>query len=102
MIDIEIRQLNKDDVGVLKAIRMEALRLEPAAFASSVEDWATLSDKDWAARLELPIFVAFKAGQPVGIMGLQRQQARKMKHRATLIMVYLQSSVRGKALPKLF
>ncbi len=98
MSNIEIRQLNKDDGGALKTIRMEALRLEPAAFASSVEDWASLSDEEWAARLKLPIFVAFKAGEPVGIMGLQRQQARKMKHRATLVMVYLQSSTRGQGI----
>lgn len=93
---MEIRQLNKNDLGVLKAIRMEGLRLEPAAFASSLEDWASLSDDEWAARLELPIFVAFQAEEPVGIMGLQRQQSRKMQHRATLIMVYLRSSARGK------
>ncbi|NYS26858.1 GNAT family N-acetyltransferase [Rhodobacteraceae bacterium 2376] len=92
---MEIRQLTSDDVRVLKTIRMEALRLEPAAFASSLEDWASLSDEEWAARLELPVFVAFKAGEPVGIMGLLRQKARKMKHRSTLIMVYLRSSARG-------
>lgn len=98
MINMEIRQLTKDDFGILKAIRMEALRLEPAAFASSLEDWASLSDEEWAARLQLPIFVAFKAGEPVGIMGLLPQQASKMKHRSTLIMVYLRSSARGQGL----
>lgn len=36
MPDLEIRQLTKDDFAVFKAIRLEVLRMEPAAYASSV------------------------------------------------------------------
>ncbi|MDB6455015.1 GNAT family N-acetyltransferase [Falsirhodobacter sp. 20TX0035] len=98
MPDIEIRQLTKDDVSAFKAIRLEALQMEPAAYASGVEDWVSLSDDEWASRLQLPVFVAFQSGEPVGVMGLLRQQASKMKHRSTLIMVYLRSSSRGQGL----
>ncbi|WP_128253724.1 GNAT family N-acetyltransferase [Falsirhodobacter deserti] len=98
MPDVIIRQLTKDDVATFKAIRLEALRMEPAAYASSVEDWASLSDHEWASRLQMPVFVAFQSGEPVGIMGLLRQQASKMKHRSTLIMVYLRDSARGQGL----
>lgn len=44
MPDVEIRQLKEDDVAAFKAIRLEALQTEPAAYASSVEDWVSLSD----------------------------------------------------------
>jgi RimJ/RimL family protein N-acetyltransferase len=98
--DIEIRQLNVDDVGVFRAIRLEALRLEPSAYASDPEDWASLSDEQWRDRLQVPIFVAFRGGEPVGIMGLLRQQPSKMKQRSTLIMVYLRASERGKGLAR--
>ncbi|MEO9781303.1 MAG: GNAT family N-acetyltransferase [Sedimentitalea sp.] len=98
MPDIEIRQLKKDDVAAFKAIRLEALEMEPAAYASSVEEWVSLSDDEWASRLHMPVFVAFKSGEPVGVMGLLRQKASKMKHRSTLIMVYLRDSARGQGL----
>lgn len=93
-----IRQLDKEEVAAFKAIRLEALHLEPAAYASSLEDWASLSDEEWARRLQMPVFLAFKSGGPVGVMGLLRQQASKMKHRSTLIMAYLRASERGKGL----
>ncbi len=55
-----IRILGIDDVAIVKAIRLEALRTEPAAFASSVEDWEALSDEEWCKRLvDGPVFVAF-------------------------------------------
>jgi ribosomal protein S18 acetylase RimI-like enzyme len=39
--------------------------------------------------------VAFRAGRPVGIMGLMRQGSSKMAHRANLVMVYVRESERG-------
>ena len=54
MRDTEIRQLNADDVEVFKTIRLEALRLEPAAFASKPEDWASLPNEEWRDRLQPP------------------------------------------------
>ncbi|WP_311759517.1 GNAT family N-acetyltransferase [Paracoccus broussonetiae] len=95
MRDMEIRRLTPDEFPIFKAIRLEALGSEPAAYASSAGDWARLSDEEWRGRLQIPVFVAFRAGNPVGIMGLLPQQASKMKHRATLIMVYLRPEERG-------
>jgi RimJ/RimL family protein N-acetyltransferase len=94
-----IRLLAPDDVGVFKPVRLEALRAEPGNFASSAADWENLPDEEWRRRLAAhPTFVAFVKGEPVGIIGLMRQQASKMSHRATLIMVYLRASERGKGI----
>ncbi len=91
-----IRQIGPEDLDVFKQIRLEALRAEPAAFASSPEDWECLSDEDWERRLTVnPVFVAFDNGQLVGIVGLMRQSPSKMAHRASVIMVYVRKNLRG-------
>jgi ribosomal protein S18 acetylase RimI-like enzyme len=91
-----IRLLGPDDVDAFRRIRLEALRAEPAAFASSVRDWESLPDEEWRRRLtENPVFVAFRDSEPVGIMGLMRQRSSRMAHRASIIMVYVRESLRG-------
>ncbi len=99
---VSIRLLGKDDVETFRRIRLEALRAEPNSFASSAEDWENLPDDEWRRRLtENPVFVAFRTDDPVGIMGLLRQRASKMAHRATVVMVYVDRSLRGSGLARL-
>ncbi len=94
-----IRILGADDVEAFKRIRLEALRLEPSAFASSVDEWEKLPDDEWRRRLLAdPVFLAFDCNEPVAIMGLLRQRAGKMAHRATIIMVYVRREKRGTGL----
>jgi RimJ/RimL family protein N-acetyltransferase len=94
-----IRLLGQDDVDAFRRIRLEALRTEPAAYASRTEDWESLSDEEWRRRLtDNPVFVAFDDGEPVGIMGFIRQRSSKMAHRATIVMVYLREIMRGTGL----
>ena len=91
-----IRLLTPEDVEIFRRIRLEALRVEPSAFASRVEDWEALSTEEWRRRLtETSVFVAFRDDEPVGIMGLMRQRSTKMAHRATIIMVYVRKTFRG-------
>ncbi|MEZ5713921.1 MAG: GNAT family N-acetyltransferase [Paracoccaceae bacterium] len=96
--DTEIRRLGQDDLELFRQLRLEALRLEPASFANTVEDWEALAEAEWRRRLEAPVFAAFRGGAPVGMMGLLRQGGRKMAHRASLIMVYLRGDQRGSGL----
>lgn len=96
-----IRLLTGNDVDIFRTIRLEALRTEPAAFASTVEDWENLSEEEWRRwLLGTPVFVAFEDERPAGIMGLLRQRARKMAHRATIIMVYVDARHRGTGVAK--
>jgi GNAT superfamily N-acetyltransferase len=91
-----IRQLGPDDMQVFRQIRLEALRREPANFASSVEDWEVLPDAEWTRRLTAnAVFADFHDGEPVAMMGLMPQAASKMAHRATVIMVYVRKDRRG-------
>ncbi|HEV2507538.1 MAG TPA: GNAT family N-acetyltransferase [Mesorhizobium sp.] len=91
-----VRLAGKDDVATFKKIRLEALQLEPAAFASRVEDWEALPDEEWLRRVTNgAVFIAFREGEPVGLMGLLRQQSAKSHHRATIVMVYVRAGERG-------
>ncbi|OHV78500.1 GNAT family N-acetyltransferase [Ensifer sp. LCM 4579] len=90
-----IRLLGPDDIEVFRRIRLEALRVEPDCFASSAEDWEKLSDDEWRRRLvDGSVFVGFRGEDPVGIMGLLHERAKKMAHRATLVMVYVRQDSR--------
>ena len=95
MTDMRIAKLGPGDLAAFKAIRLEALRLAPTAFANTEADWSSLSDDEWASRMAHPVFVAFRGQDPVGIMGLFPQRGIKRSHRATLIMVYLCDDLRG-------
>lgn len=100
--DLQIRRLSVEDVEPFKSIRLEALRSEPANFASSAEDWEKKSDADWRRMIETsPVFVAFQGCDPVGIMGLMRERSSKMAHRASIIMVYTTPAARGRGVAKL-
>lgn len=91
-----IRLLAPGDGEVYRRIRLEALRADPAAFASRAEDWQDLPTEEWERRLvAIPVFVAFDGDEPVGIMGLMPQTASRTAHRATLIMTYVRASHRG-------
>lgn len=101
MAFVAIRLLGPEDVEVFRRIRLEALRSEPASFASSAEDWERLPDEEWRRRVTgNPIFVAFQDESPVGIMGLIRERSSKTAHRATIVMVYVQKRYRGTGLSR--
>jgi ribosomal protein S18 acetylase RimI-like enzyme len=48
--------------------------------------------------MDIAIFVAFAQDVPAGLMGLKRSQPAKMRHRATLVMVYVREFLRGSGL----
>ncbi|PWK68162.1 GNAT family acetyltransferase [Aminobacter sp. AP02] len=91
-----LKLLAPEDYEAFKRIRLEALRMTPEAFPSSEKDWAALPDEEWRRRLtNNAVVVSFRGEEPVGIMGLMPQQAAKMAHRATIVMVYLRANERG-------
>nr|WP_153458382.1 GNAT family N-acetyltransferase [Sinorhizobium fredii] len=101
-VTVSIRLLGPNDVETFRRIRLEALRTEPDSFASSAEDWEKLPEDEWRRRVtDNPVFVAFHADEPVGIMGLLRQRASKMVHRATVVMVYVHRGLRGGGVARL-
>jgi ribosomal protein S18 acetylase RimI-like enzyme len=93
--ELVVRRLSVKDVDLFRRLRLEALSHEPFSYASVFADWARLSDRQWRQHLSQPVFAAFLGGQPVGMMGLRFEHARKMAHRAKLVSVYVRKGKRG-------
>ena len=93
-----IRKVSLQDLDAFRQIRLEALQRAPHSFASTYDEWSAFEDVEWRKRMDIAIFVAFAQGVPVGLMGLKRSQPAKMRHRATLVMVYVRQSLRGSGL----
>ncbi|OLP60186.1 GNAT family N-acetyltransferase [Xaviernesmea oryzae] len=96
---ITVRLLTPEDFAVFRSLRLEALTLEPQAFASSLADWERMTDADWRARLEaVDVLAAFQGPEPLGIMGLDRERGSRTRHRGILIMVYVRGHFRGRGI----
>lgn len=94
-----VRALTENDLAIFKRIRLEALKKEPEAFASHYDDWTALEDDAWLARLTGGYaHGAFVDGEIVGLIGLMPEQPKKMRHRGSIVMVYLRSNQRGTGL----
>lgn len=91
-----VRQLGPDDLAAFRAIRLEALRTDPAGFASAYQDWAALPEAEWQRRLTVhAVFASFDSGAPVGLIGLMRETNPRLSHRGTVVMVYVRPDSRG-------
>jgi len=94
--DFSVRRLCADELEAYRSIRLEAVSSEPAAFASTLNDWIGASDEQWRSRLASAVFVAFdQVHQPVGMMELSQRLPSKMRHRGLLAGVYVRKSLRG-------
>jgi len=100
MSTVTIRQISAADVDAFRQVRLEALRCEPASYASTHDEWAALPIEAWQRRLNDPVFVAFQNGEPVGLMGLLREAPARSAHRATIVMVYVRKILRGSGVAK--
>lgn len=85
-MSLAVTQIGPAELADHKAIRLEALRIEQAAF----------SNQDWLARLNnCAVYLAYDGDAHVGLMGLLRDHNPRAAHRGMLIMVYLRAAYRG-------
>ena len=71
-LDVSVVAVGPQDWQGLRAIRLEALRSEPAAFSSSYEETLARSDEHWQQRLanDHSVHLLAKArGRPIGMVG---------------------------------
>lgn len=101
---IVIRAVTARDAAEIRALRLEALRDSPRAFATSVEEEEARTLEETAARIEPgPGFVvlgAFDDGRPVGMVGLRREDHAKERHKATLWGMYVTPAARGRGVAR--
>lgn len=100
-----IRQLTPTDVENYRTIRLEALKNKPEAFSSSYEDEVEFSVEKYRSRFNndhTSTFGAFEGENLVGTVTLICETKKKIKHRATIVAMYVMPNQRklgvGKAL----
>ena len=91
------RRLTPGDVDAYRAIRLEALRLEPTAFASDDGREGALDDAEWRGRLERNHVVgAFDGDRLVGVAMFFVEGMDKTRHRGHVVAVYVRPEARGR------
>lgn len=100
---MEIRILGVEDAIAYRALRLEALRTDPDAFATKLEDAINRplqATKDNLSLENAVTFGAFDKGELIGNVTLSRQTSSKMNHRASILAVYVAREARGKGVGK--
>src|SRR5215216_3698054 len=98
---ISVVVLGPRDWRDLRAIRLEALRSEPAAFSSSFEETLTWSDEDWRRRLTNEPrlhLLARVQNRPIGMVGGYLGSDDGDESVAMVFGMYVTSEQRGKGI----
>lgn len=96
---MEIRKLTTEDAESYYELRIEALRNDPDAFATRLEDALKRPVEETEKNLssaEAVTFGAFIENKLVGNVTLRREAIPKMNHRASVVAVYVTPHARGK------
>lgn len=96
--DAVIRLLLKDEGPIYRALRLEALTVDAATFASDAGVEAAKPASWFEERIAEGVVGAFVGGELVGMAGYARQSNPKQAHKATLFGMYLRASHRGSGL----
>jgi ribosomal protein S18 acetylase RimI-like enzyme len=104
---MEIRKLNSSDVEDYVRLRIEALRQNPEAFATTYEETVsighgalvqkTMEQLDSQESFTIGAFVEEKL---VGVVAFIREQKTKMRHKGSVFAMYVTPSHRGKGIGK--
>ncbi|HET7923638.1 MAG TPA: GNAT family N-acetyltransferase [Rhodanobacteraceae bacterium] len=97
--------LESSDVAAFSALRLAALRECPTAFSSSYEEECDIPLARRAERMapasDHAIFGAFDGENLVGTVGLHRESARKLAHKAVIWGVYVAPSFRQRGVGRM-
>ena len=97
---MQIGELGSEHALAFQELRLAALRDCPSAFASSYEEEHDIPIAVVAERLvaqpDRCVLGAWLKSDLVGLVGLQREQMRKLSHKALIWGMYVAPSVRGR------
>lgn len=97
-LEMYIRILGSEDAREFTAMRLQALRDCPTAFASSyAEEVGTPHhevESRLAPKLNGAVFGAFDDGRLIGICGVQQERLIKLAHKATVWGMYVDPAAR--------
>jgi ribosomal protein S18 acetylase RimI-like enzyme len=89
-----IRRLDAGDTEAYRALRLQALRTDPVAFSSAHADEAAQPSAFFAARMP-NTFGCFVDDALVGSVGLIVAPGEKVRHRGTIVGMYVRQEHRG-------
>ena len=99
---MDIRILVGADAPAYQRLRLEGLRDCPTAFATHYEEECSKDVQSVAARLEpnagRVICGAFEAKTLVGILGIQREERKNLRHKGVIWGMYVTPAARGKGI----
>jgi len=102
---IEVRPLVPGDAAAFQELRLRGLLEAPSAFASSHEEECETPVETVAMRLAeregKAILGAFDQQRLVGVVGLERQEMRKLAHKAGLWGMYVEPGARKRGVGRL-
>ncbi len=95
---MQIRELGSVDAAAFQALRLAALRATPSAFASSYDEETVTPLAVVAERLvakpDRCVLGAWLESNLIGMLGLQREEMRKLSHKAFIWGMYVAPSAR--------
>src|SRR5450830_498608 len=96
---MQIRRLSPTDAKLFQDLRLSALQETPSAFGSSYEEEMGLPITAIEGRLvektDRGIWGAFEGDELIGMLGLARENMRKLSHKTILWGMYVSPTVRG-------
>ena len=98
---MNIRLLEPSDAATYRAVRLRGLEEFPTAFTSSHEEEAARPIEWYAERLagaNTRFWGAFEDGELCGLVGIEREQKPKNRHKALVIGMYVASERTGRGI----
>lgn len=99
------RPLGLADAPAFQALRLEALELHPESFVPTIDEERSVDPTAIAARFRNDwisggnfIIGAFAFGWLAGAVGVRQWPRHKVRHKATVWMLYTRSGVRGQGI----
>jgi ribosomal protein S18 acetylase RimI-like enzyme len=97
-----VRKLTPTDATAFQSLRLLSLRECPAAFASSYEEECDIELPGIADRLgprnDRAVFGAFQGHELVGLLGVKREELRKLSHKAYIWGMYVAPTSRRRGI----
>ncbi|MDN4607892.1 GNAT family N-acetyltransferase [Sporosarcina highlanderae] len=100
---MQIKRLCPQDAGAYYTIRLEALTMNPEAFAASFLEEKRQSAEKYSERFQGDDSVTFGAFDESGLIGtitLIPEKLMKLKHRASIVAMYVKPEKRGNGVAK--
>lgn len=101
---VRVVVLEPQDWRAFKAIRLEALRSEPAAFSSTYAESRARPDESWPQRLADPrgmVLAAMAGRRPIGMVGAHRGSDEGDESVAVVFGMYVNEAHRGQGVGRL-